>query len=231
MTEINTFSALIDDAVVRTGRPANRADLISFARQSLRECQSLLKAAADLVEDTLIADANPYLWTIPENFRELLAIRYSSIVDDRGQMVYPKHLQPGKSQLEYEYYWYRTGTSMAFAGVEANVTIDVAYLLYSKKLPYYAIADRPATFSLETNSWSYLSATTLPDQQVARDLVTNWILFDWYDLVLEGTCAKLWKIVADPRAGSSFALFKSIQGDFITAVGPDSYTGVAGDGR
>ena len=71
--------------------------------------------------------------------------------------------------------------------------------------------------------WQYLDAngdyidtlgTTLLDE-AARALVTNWLIFDWFDLVLEGTLAKIFKINADQRAVSTFALFKSFEKDLL----------------
>ena len=43
---------------------------------------------------------------------------------------------------------------------------DVAYYKNSKKLAYFDVAARPASFSLETDSWVYLAATTDADKLI-----------------------------------------------------------------
>lgn len=226
MTEINTFSAIIDDTVTRTGRVNLRADIVSYARQAMRECQTLVKSPDDMVEDELTATANGYLWDKPQYFREMLTVKLPAVFDPRGQAIYPKRVQPSKNQRNRDYYYYMTGGSFAFYGVSSNTLIDIAYLTWFAKLPYYqTVAERPATFSLEDGEWSYLTATSAEEQLAARALVTNWMLEDYYDLILEGTCAKVWKAMGDPRSSPSFALFKSLQKDMVTAITPDAYTG------
>jgi len=226
MTEVNTFSAIVDDTVTRTGRVNLRTDIVSYARVTMRESQSLIKSATDLIEDQITATASPHLWTKPQYFRELTAVRYPGIFDPRGNPIYPKRIQPGKAQRNVDYYFYSSGTSFVFSGVSENTLIDVAYLTWFTKLAYYAtVAERPATFSLEDDEWSYATATTDEEKEAARNLVTNWLIFDWYDMVLEGTVAKVWKAVGDARAPSSFSLFKSLQKDMVRTVTPDSYDG------
>lgn len=215
MTEVNTFSALIDDAVARTGRRNLRNDIIAYARQSLRECQIIAEFNEDMTEDTITATADPHIWTKPQYFRKFRrqGVRFG-IANLRGELIYPKQVQPSQRQQELDYYYYHGADYVVFKGVQAGVQIDVAYFSFFRKLPYYEIAARPATFSLETETWSYLTAVSDAEKEAARALVTNWLLFDWYDMILEGTVAKVLKAVGDPRAPSSFALFKSLQNQF-----------------
>lgn len=216
MTEINTFSALVDDVIRRSGRPDKKADIISYGRQAMRECQvgNQVYYSRDFVEDQLITTATPFLWTVPQEFRFLQTARYN-VIDEQGNFIYPRLQMPGRNQRNEQYFYYRGVDYFVFAGLATGVKIDIGYFSYFKKLPYYDVANRPATFSLETNSWSYLTAVTDADKLIARNQVTNWMLFDWYDLILEGTIAKVFKTCSDPRAPSSFALFKSLQKDLV----------------
>lgn len=223
MTEVNTFSALVDDTIRRTGRPEKRADIVSYARQSMRECQILGKFRQDMTEDTLTATGDGYIWTLPNYFREFKSVRYG-LYNNRDEMIYPRQAQPSERQRNLEYFYYLGVDYSVFKGVSVNVKIDVAYFSFFRKLAYYVLASRPATFSLEDEVWTYLTATTDVTKEAARALVTNWMLIDWYDLVLEGTCAKVHKAVGDPRAPSSFALYKSLQNDFVMSVAPSSYS-------
>jgi len=215
-TETNTFSALLDDVINQSRRPDRKTDIIRYIWQTLRECQVLAYFSQDMVETTVTAGASPTIWTVPAEFRLLRTVKYTALTagfDDR----YPKFIQPGKKQSQFDDFYYRSSDYFAFANVEAGETISLAYYNYFKKLPYFATANRPAVYDLETQAWTYLpiydvDATT---QQAARDLVTNWMLFNWYDLILEGALAKVLKIVGDPRSKSSFALFKSLQNDLL----------------
>lgn len=115
------------------------------------------------------------------------------------------------------------------------ITIELAYYAKFRRYQYYNIGLRPAVYSRDLETWSFNLInipTTPPDigdvpsllppnntfntqQQYAIYLVTNWLLKDYYDTVLEGTLAKLFKAVGDARAGSSFALFKSMEDNLV----------------
>jgi hypothetical protein len=69
-------------------------------------------------------------------------------------------------------------------------------------------------------------ATTEAAQLAARLTVSNWLLFNWFEMIVEGALAKLYKTTQDDRAVSSFALFSSFkttfkQGEQQAAVGGD----------
>jgi len=221
MTEINTFSAAVDDAVARSGRPDRIADIISFVRVTIRELQVLRFFRNDLTEDTLTADVANYIWNYPQEFRVLRTVRYPRF-DAQGRYIYPPELLPGKKQKDYTDYYYGGPGYYVFAGTSLADSIAVAYYSYVKKLAYYAEAARPATFSLEDDAWSYLSNGTSDEQTAAQIKVSNWLLFNYYDTVVEGAMAKLLKTVGDPRAVSSFALYKSYQQSLIAGEPSDS---------
>jgi len=229
MADYGTFSAVVDDVVGLTGRvdAAMRSRIAQYARQTIRECQGAkgLKAADDLVEDSLVADASPYIWPKPQYFREVHTLEYPAILDSRSLPYKPAHRQPGQSHTDVEYYYYISGDSLILSGISVGTAVNIAYFVWSNTFAYVqAEADRVARFDLTTNTWTYKTATTAQDQAAARALVSNWILFNWYDMILEGTCAKIWKALADQRSVSSFALYKSLQNDFVTAKSADSYS-------
>jgi len=221
MSEVNTFSAAVDDIITRSGRPDRKADIIAFVRTSIRECQVKRFFKRDMVEDTLTTDAKPYIWTYPQEFRILRTVKYP-LVNLRGESIYPPEVLPGKKQREHTHYYYGGPDYYAFAGLDSGSEINVAYYRFSKKLPYYTTATRPATFSLETNSWSYLTAVTDAEKLVAREAVSNWLLFDYYDTIVEGGLAKVLKVVGDERATPTYALYKSYQNDLMAAEPSDS---------
>ena len=221
MPEINTISAAVDDVIVRSGRPERIADIIAFIRSSIRECQVKRFFKRDMIEDSLTTDAKPYVWTYPQEFRILRTVKYP-VLNLRNEDIYPPEVLPGKLQRDKIYYYYGGPGYYAFAGLDSGSVINVAYYSFLKKLPYYEVADRPATFSLETNSWSYLTATTDADKLIAREVVSNWLLFNYYDTIVEGGLAKILKSVGDERSPASYALYKSYQSDLLAAEPSDS---------
>ena len=203
MTEINTFSAAIDQVVTVTGRIDRKPSIISYLRSTVREIQSLDKFSKDLTEDQLTATADPYIWNYPDNFRRVIHVEYPSLVDAHGKKIVPDYVPPGKKQakLSTPYYYYDGPGYYVFAGMGGNnpgdnPLINLAYLSYLLPIAYFQdIAIRPATYSLETNTWSYLTAVTDTEKEAARALVTNWVLFNWFDMCVEGALAKLWKML------------------------------------
>lgn len=218
-TEIGTFSALIDQAVALAGRgkPA-RQQLTSYARSSMREAQADVLFERDLIEDQITATANPHIWTRPANFRTFRTVRYP------GE-IYPKYIVPGRRQFDLDKFYYAASTYFVFKGVEINTSFDIAYYSYFAKLVYFEADNRPARYFADLAKWQYLDGNsifvdTLGSQlldEAAQALVTNWILFDWFDLVLEGILAKQFKVIGDTRAPSHFALFKSFIKDLLQA--------------
>lgn len=219
-TEIATMSAAVDAAIQRSGRPDRRADIISYLRQTLREIQSLAYFERDLIEDQLTANADPYTWDVPNGFRMMRTVEYPGLFDPQGHTVYPRYMPPGRHLRGHDVYYYRSGDYYVFAGHGASsgstTSINIAYYRYALPLAYYAtVADRPARYFLETESWTYATASTDDEKETARNQVTNWLLFHWYDTVIEGALAKVFKAIGDERAVSTFALYKSLQNTLL----------------
>lgn len=218
MSSINTFSAAVNLAIQRSGRPDKLSDIIGFVRQTIRELQVVDGAIfmKDLVEDTFTASTDPYVWTYPNTFRKMYSVQYPDLVSENGRPVRPRFVQgPGRALDENTWAYYASGDSFVFVGHDGG-TIDVAYVTYIKPLVYYS-TNAPADFSLEDYTWSYLTAVTDQEKADAQALVSNWVLFNWFESVVEGCLAKLYKLYGDERAVSSFALYKSYQKDMKSA--------------
>lgn len=220
MAETSTFSALIDEAVLRSQRKDRINDIVSYARSTIRECQVLAYFEQDLIEESLTVDVVPYIWSRPLRLRTLLAARPADIFTRRGKDLWFNNRPPGQHAVDEQYFLYLSGDTFIFSGtdLEATNVIDIAYFVYSRKFIYYAVADRPATFDPATELWSYHVDYDVSDatRTTARELVSNWLLTYWYDLLLEGTLAKIFKTVGDERSRTAFALFKSMQKDLLS---------------
>jgi len=213
-----TFSEMVDAAAARSNRPDRIVDIAAFLNQTVRDLHTTatnqpVLYSKNLVEDQLIADiATGYSWQLPSNTQMFLTARYSSVQTPKFlDGVYPVPMKPGRAMNNEDYYYYMAGGFVYFKGYGGvGGTIDLAYYTYPKRLVYYAIvAERPATYDLATETWEYLTAVTDDEKVIARALVTNWLLTDWYDVCLEGTLAKLFKILGDEkRAITAYALYQ-----------------------
>lgn len=220
----NTYSAAVDRVVTRSGRPDRIQDIMGYVNQTIRECQALQYFARDLIEDQITPTTDPFIWerrVIPYKLRVLRTVRYAPD-------VYPDFVRPGKKQRDYgaetdnPYFYYAASTYFVFAGVTLNQAFDVAFYIYHDRLPYYSEAVRPARYSIENVAWEYLDganyvATLGSDalNEAAENKVTNWLLFDWFDVIVEGGLAKIFKNIDDVRSKASFALFKQLQQDIL----------------
>jgi len=217
--ETGTFSALIDEVRLRSGRVDRTVDIVSYARTTMRECTVLAEFSQNTIEGTFTSTSLPHILPRPANFRKWEALQYPYFDRQKGFPIYAKEQKPGFAQNTDNIYWfYRAGSSFVFNGLSIGDVVKYAFQAYLPKLAYYPlIADRPATFDLETDTWSYHADYTgnATLNQQGEDKVSNWLLFVWYDLILEGVLAKLYKTVGDERSRSSFALYKQQQKDLI----------------
>lgn len=220
MANTSTFSAIIDDVIARSLRRDRIADIVAYARSTIRECQVLAFFEQDMIEAELTVNVLPFQWTRPVRLRTLLAAKPNEVFTRRDKDIWFKNRPPGQKVNHEDYYLYLSGNTYIFSGrsLELGSTIGLAYFNYSRKFVYYDEADRPAVFDDETETWSYLAQYDVDDasRELARDLVTDWLVFYWYQLILEGTLAKLYKTTGDERSKASFALYKQQQNDLLS---------------
>lgn len=217
------FSELIDEAVTATGRLDKRAQIIGHANATIRECQTLIGKASvifarDLIEDTVDTDgeSDSYTWTFPRTGVE--ALRIMRTVYYPNQDIYVENKPPGRIQQGLDHYYYGGPTYYVFKGVGEETSVNIGYYRYLPTLTYYADGARPAVFDLTTQEWSYLVngvyvSTTGTDagDEAAQALVSNWLLDHWYQMVLEGTLAKIMLILDDPRGPKHYSLYNALQ--------------------
>lgn len=230
-TEINTFSAAIDVCLTRSGRPDLVNDLLSHVRTSMRESQvrpgdRQIFFAKDLTETELTnISVEPHTWEPPTGFRVMRAVKYPDQIDPQNNQIFVDFVEPGKRQLEFKRYHYFAGSSFIFVGTNAAATniikIGIAYYSYFSILNYFSdVTKRPARYLINddgTEGWTYHADYDIDDttRTTARNLVTNWMLQNWFDMVVEGALAKAFKIKDDDRASSTFALYKQLQRDLL----------------
>lgn len=222
-----SFSGLCDQVALETGRPGNLLTIISKARMTLRECQTLGLFPRDRVEEQFTTDATPYIWTRPSYFRSVGAAKYMTAC------VYPKLLLPGKSQTEFDYYFYASDDYYVFVNAMLGETLSLLNYYWVKPLLYFSrlgtdtatypggpYALRKAYYDLLLDKWQYLNGTNdayvdttgnVDTDTLYRKNSSHWLVEDWYDMIVDGTKAKIFALYSDERAPITYGSYKQSQ--------------------
>lgn len=226
---MSTFSQMVDKMVLETKRPDMVNEIVTYLNQTLRELHSEPERAnavhyeANLREDLILATTESnFMWDIPNPavFQAIRSVRYDGVIDRHGQPVWAEMIQPSRAINGVDYFYYRSGSKFAFAGYGGlNKVISIAWYEFTASLKYYPVANRPATYDIETG-WSYLPAYNVDDvtRATARSLVSNWLLERWDMVIEEGLRAKIYKRASDDnRAKTAYSLFKQLHKNLYTS--------------
>lgn len=214
---VRTYSELVDELVVTTGRGDKIANVKSYVNQCIRDSQSLAYFFKDLTEDSITMDgSDPFLWDpLPVDFRVVKAVNFPTY----GPV---SNLPPGRIQADQDAYYYLATNYGVFKGASQEDTVSVAYYSYLPRLSYYVSGARPAYYDNELDTWYYLdngvyvtALATTALETAAKNKVTNWLLFTWYDLIRDGAMSKLYYVLDDPRGPKHLGLYKSSQGSLL----------------
>lgn len=154
------FSALVDDAVLATGKPGSLVSVVQQMNLTIRETQGLGLFARDLREwelcvvDTTPVTPPPYqvqlmghhvIWNRPRFFRKLRTVEYRGATNmdssgnwHRRERIYPDFALPGKIQKSKFEYFYSADDYFVFNGLYCNTEIKLALYRWSQPLSYYA---------------------------------------------------------------------------------------------
>lgn len=224
------FSEICDLAAQRSGRldRLNNGDIPAYLNTTFREMQAVAFFYKDGIEDVIAASStDPTIWTYPTLFRKLRTAQYPD-----GS--FPDHVQPGKGLRPYIHsnntkgYYYAAANYIAFQNAASGIfqgnptnNINLYYYTWLPRLKYYAVGLRPATYDTTTAAWTYfnlsgnadpdnnLDYTLLANQPIALLRVSNWMTISYFEFMIEGTLAKLFKgIKDDTRAVQSYSLWE-----------------------
>jgi len=223
------FSELIDIVIARSGRPDRFADAVSYSNQTIRDVQAKGFCWRNRIEAEIVTDADPFLWPTPVNFQSMGFFRYPNNVYPRTRL--------GLNQEETRERYYGGPGYIGFTGHGAGAIVQTLYYSFRARLQYYVLDARPATVIVDPDTdalvWTYntvgsINYNSTPALQLrAQQLVSNWVLERWNDMVQEGTLAKLFKLIGeDSRAATAYALFQQIRAEqFIPAEIRESVPG------
>ncbi len=218
---MSTFSQIVDDMLAEHLRPDMRMTVVAYLNQTIRELHSVRNTSVPILYDSnrheaaLSVDAEPYLWVIPSvpRFQKLDTVWYSL----RGVYSEQRHLSVAHRldvRIDPDVYWYRTGNQIAFSGVALGEEIQLSYFMFPRALVYYQLSDRPATWNVESESFSYNESYDIDDETRAQaeELVTNWLLLRWAEVIKEGVRAKIFKRLGDEiRARLAYSAYEAFR--------------------
>lgn len=234
-----SFSGLVDAVVLATGKPASLINIVQYVNAVLQECQALGLFPQDLVEDelTVPSDLTPgtvYTWDRPPLFRSLRTVKYRFAYPSGIEgHVYPDLAPPGKVQHNKPWLYYSAQNYFVFKGVGPNDLIDTATYYWFPVLGYYSVPGvntssfpggpydpRPAYYDTAAMQWMYLQAdgityeNSLPDptqEPIAQNLTSNWMIQQWYNLIMSGAKNRTFLSAGDPRAGAEYSIYTRLQ--------------------
>ena len=212
MSETGTFSAAVDAVITKSGRLYRVTDIVSAVRRAILDCQTIEFFENDFEEERLTGNVDPYIWRFPRHFRSLKTARYTGIRTDRGHLVYAKKILPSARLEREDYYWYQSGNAVVFHGHGPGNHIDVGYYRMLPPLVYYKEENiRPAIWDDETMEWRYTGGMPETDEErlAKQDLVTNWLLFNFFEIIVDGALNYIFNIIEDPRARQSYAIYQA----------------------
>lgn len=232
-----TFSQLVDSLALEFLRPDLRAAIESYINLTIRELHSASKSggailyAANMQELQITADVDTgFTWDIPSPhlFQKMEAVRFDAF--GQGEHAFAKERTPQSLTLSnrFDRFFYRSGYTMSFinyGGVDAVITL--AWYQVPPRLRYYAVALRPASWSEDSQGFTYLSAYSATDnlKTEARLLTTNWILDRWPDHVAQGVRVKVFSRMGDEvRSKLAYSLYESMRPDIVSA---ETYSNVS----
>ena len=225
-----SFSSLIDEAILATGKPGSLTAAVQFANLVVRECQTLGLFAQDLIEEAFVVPSGQttvYTWERPANFRSLRSVKYGTCG------VYPELALPGRKQRGKTQYFYAADNYFVFSGALPGETIGAATYYWRPRLGYFnqfgvnsaifpggPYPDRPAYYDEDLGIWQYLALDNSgyvdtignpTEEELRRRNATNWLVTDWRDLILSGTKTKIWTSAGDARGATEYSVYKQLQ--------------------
>lgn len=232
-----TLSQLVDDVAAEVVRPDMIVEITRFVNQTIREAHfSPDRKAATLFkgnfrESQLTASVETgFTWDVPNpaTFQVMAGVQYPGTFDSNGYAVWPREITPGPHLRQKDYYYYRVADTFAFSGYNGvDALVNVGYYEFPASLKYYAEDARPAVYD-PVDGWTYHDDFDDTDElkETARNLVTNWLLLRWSDVISEGVRAKVYKRVSDTeRARLCYSAYESLRQGLWTSETMQLYQG------
>ena len=157
-----------------------------------------------------------YVWQYPRELRRVAAVRFD-------RKCFSQFIVPSRAINKLCHYHYISGDNYVFVGWKH--VIDIYWYAHPRYLRYYTPDERPAVFDRTRESFAYLTVgksymPTLGNEHAERgmeELVYDWMLAGWQELVIEMALAMLYAQLKDDRANDHMALAEKLKARMIIA--------------
>lgn len=215
---MTTFSQLVDDVALELLRPDLVTSMAQWVNQTVRECHFKPGVAAPIKYDANRDEDQPtittddvWLWPIPSatRFQALEAL----YLVDVGAYAKPRKPEVNRNdsfEAFSQYYWYRTGPSIAVSGVAAGWTALVSFFQFPQTHQYKLTAQRIVQYNVDLDTYTRVGGGgALTDVEMGVE--TDWMIQRWGESVIkEGVRAKAFKRIGDEgRARMCFSAFET----------------------
>jgi hypothetical protein len=220
---MTTFSQMVDELVLEHLRPDLKTSICAYLNQTIREVHSdkngipiLFNSNRNELDYTVTV--LPVVWPIPSvpRFQKLDTAYYPESGRYAKERALSRAYDNGVGSDDA--YWYRSGQNIVFNGVLVGNHIYLAWFEFPRQLLYYAVADRPATYDVENDSYTYLPAYDV-DATTREDAVNktdNWLLTRWPEMMKQGVRSKIFsRLGEDVRAKTNYSLYESQRAGLI----------------
>lgn len=232
-----TLSQLVDEILLEVVRPDLLVDATRYVNQTVRETHfspdrkaaMLFKGNFRELQLTATSETG-FTWETPNpaTFQIMAGVQYPETFDSAGHPVWAREITPGPRTRQLDYYYYRVGDTFAFSGYNGvDSLINLAYYEFPVSLKYYTEATRPASYD-SAEGWTYHVDYDVDDDTrlEARNLVTNWMILRWQDVLSEGVRAKIYKRISDAERGRlCFSMYESQRQGLWTSETMQVYQG------
>lgn len=221
---MTTLSQLVDDMVKEFLRPGMVLELTSYVNQVVRELhsdpvnKSAMQYFANRLEDQITTTLDTgFVWAVPKAYllQRIEAVYYET-VGMYADPTSPGHVYNRSGNAQSDYYYYRTGDSLAFGGYGGlGAVIKVSYFSYPMGLSYYLTGSAPATWDIVTQSYTYDPAY-IGNETAALALTTHWVLERHEELIKQGVRAKVYARLGRTEQGkTAYAMYMGMRSSMI----------------
>lgn len=216
---MTTFSQLVDElAVSELKRPDMRVSIASWLNQAVRDVhsKSSSRAAVEFGENRVELETTfatlPAVWPIPipARFQKLEAAyapqRGVYLKDQNPKIVYANSDNPMD-----RFYYYRSGSTFVFNGIDIDETLRLTYFQFPPMLQYYTPATRPAVWDAEAQEFVVDAGWAGTDQE-ALDAVTHWLLIRHPEALKEGVRPKVYhRLDNEVQSKTAWSAFEAMR--------------------
>lgn len=226
---MTTFSQIVDELVTELIRPDLRDSIARYLNQTLREVHFDEKTempvyyGSNRLEEDVTFVTNPAVWMIPTipRFQAVETIYLPNHCEYARQRPLRRVFD---SEDKTQFFWYRTGPSIAIGGVAPITAAKLSWFEYVGNLQFFKTGQRPVLFDSATGDWAYQTVdgvdwgATTESRLAALEMSTNWLLLRWTESIKAGVRNKVYiRLGEDVRARTTYSIYSTARKQIINS--------------